>query len=48
MKSGQIQSKEGSGVWGRTNMLLPMGFGCACNQKGSGIRAVENVVEKEL
>jgi hypothetical protein len=47
MKSGQIRSKEGSGEWGCTNMLLPMGFGRACNRKGSGIWVVENVVKKE-
>jgi hypothetical protein len=47
MKSGQIRSKEGLGEWGRAKVLLPMGFGRACNRKGSGIQAVENVVEKE-
>jgi hypothetical protein len=48
MKSGQIRSKEGLGEWGHAKVLLPMGFGHACNRKGSGIRVVENVVEKEL
>jgi hypothetical protein len=44
---GQIRSKEGSGEWGHANVLLPMGFGRACNQKGSGIQAVKNVIKKE-